>query len=87
MSLTREPTIQALNRIYCYLRLSGASEAATGAHLQECTAALTGSGAPEDLWAQLDARLLAAQARGELKYPAPEAPPELRRGHVRYPDR
>lgn len=87
MNLTREPSIRTLNRLYCYLRLSGASEAATGAHLQESAAALTASQKTGDLWAQLDVRISAAQARGELKYPHLEAPPELKRSQIRYPDR
>ncbi len=86
MSLAKEPTIRALNRIYCYLRLSGVGEAAARLHLQEAATALSAGQAPRDVWPELERRIAAAEARDELVRPRLEAPPAVQRGQVRYPD-
>lgn len=86
MSFAEEPGIRMLNRIYCYLRLSGVAEEAARAHLREAAAALEGAPSADALWRELHRRVSAADACGELAEPELEAPPQVERGHVHYPE-
>lgn len=79
MNLKDEPCIQAVNMVYCYLRLGGMDEAQASRQLQAFLPELLNAASGVNI-----ARLI-EHAAVPLAMPGPCAPPDLARGHVEYP--